>query len=159
VIEDPGAPSESRVLLIGALIGVGLLAAVLAVIGAFLSPWMPHLIGVPIPVGVLVAVVGNAGLGVLGARWTGSRIAPVLSALVWVVIALVLGSSRPEGDLIVTGYSRHVPGSWGGTAFLLLGTAAAAAGVAIGSGRRRGALAAHAAGPPPTPSPDALTRR
>ena len=145
--------TDSRALLVGSLVAVGLLAAVLAIIGAFLSAWLPRPLGVPIPVGVLVAVGGNLGLGFLGARWTGTRAAPVLSALIWVVIALLLGSSRPEGDLVVTGSGR-------GVAFLLLGTAAAAAGIGIKPGRpRRHAASDEAPGAPPTSSPEPLTRR
>jgi hypothetical protein len=153
VTEQASSGTEGRAVFVASLAAVGLLAAVLAVIGAFLSPSMPRPLGIPVPIGVLVAVVGNLGLGMLGSRWTSSRTAPVLSALIWVVIALLLGSSRPEGDLVVTGSGR-------GVAFLLLGTAAAAAGIGIPPRqRRRHAPAADAPGVPPTPSPGAFARR
>ena len=142
-----------RILLAAAITAVGLLSAVLAVVGAYLSPSVPHVLGVPVPVGVLVAIVGNVAVGVFGARGTGSRGAPVVSAVVWVLLALFLGSVRPEGDLVVTG-------SWQGVAFLLLGTAAAAAGIGIRPARPS-PLAATAERPdaPPAPSPDAVVRR
>jgi hypothetical protein len=154
VTEEASSATEGRVLLVASLVAVGVLAGLLAVIGAFLSAWLPRPLGVPIPIGVVVAVVGNVGLGVLGSRWTGSRTAPVVSALIWVVIVLLLGSSRPEGDLVVAGWGR-------GVAFLLVGTAAAAAGIAIGPGqrRRRRVAAADPSGTPPTPSPGAFARR
>jgi Family of unknown function (DUF6113) len=145
--------SGDRALQIVAVTAVCLLSAVLGVVGAFLSPSVPHVLGIPIPVGVLIAVVGNIAVGLLGARGTGSRAAPVLSALIWVLIALFLGSSRPEGDLVVTG-------SWQGVAFLLLGTAAAALAIGIPPRRRRRVLETPGVpGQPPAPSPDAIVRR
>jgi hypothetical protein len=142
-----------RVLLVAAVTAVGLLSAVLAVIGAYLSPSVPHVLGVPVPVGVLIAIAGNLAVGVFGARGTGSRWAPVVSAVVWVLLALFLGSVRPEGDLVVTG-------SWQGVAFLLLGTAAAAAAIGIPTLRRsRPVESAERPDAPPAPSPDAVVRR
>jgi hypothetical protein len=132
---------------------IGLLSGVLAVIGGFLSPAAPRVLGIPVPLGVLVAVVGNLAVGFLGARGTGSRAAPVISALVWVGVSLFLGSSRPEGDLVVTGSGK-------GVAFLLLGTAAAAAAIGFTPRRRKEpALDSTTPGLPPAPSPDAVARR
>ena len=142
-----------RIVLVSALVGVGLLSGALAIIGAFLSPSAPHVLGVPVPVGILIAFVGNLLVGFGGARGTGTRLAPVVSAIVWVLIALLLGSSRPEGDLVVTG-------TWKGVSFLLLGTAAAAAAIGFTPLRwRQSTDKPDHPDTPPTPSPDAVVRR
>ena len=87
------------------------------------------MIGIPVPVGVLIAIVGNLAVGIVGGRGVRSRVVPAVTGFVWLVVAVVLGSRRPEGDLIVTGQTP-------GVAFLFLGAIAAA--VAIGVGPRRG---------------------
>jgi hypothetical protein len=138
-----------QALVIADIVVLSLLSAVLGVLGSFLSPAMPEVVGVPIPVGVLVAVVGNLGLGVLGARGTGSRLAPVFTGLVWLAIAIVLGTQRTEGDLIVTGSGR-------GVLFLLLGTAAAAIAIGVSPAPARPTPAATSAG---TPTPGAPSGR
>jgi len=131
VLSDPLAPPapgpRDRILSVAAFVALGLLAGVLAVIGAFYSPWVPHVVGVPVPVGVLIAAAGNLVVGLLGARALRSRLVPAVTGLVWLVVAIVLGSRRPEGDLVVTGSGR-------GVAFLFVGAIAAAAAIAIGPG-------------------------
>ena len=59
----------------------------------------------------------------LAARLTGSRLAAVLPALVWLVVAVGGSLQRPEGDLLVTG-----SGALGlvSLAFLMAGVVAAA---------------------------------
>ena len=100
------------------------LAFLLAIWGAFLVPlrWGTVLL----PVAVLIAVVGNLVLGRAGGRLLG-RPGALGPGLVWLAIALVAGSKRGEGDLIV-------PGTLPGLAFLLLGAIAAA--VAYGAAPR-----------------------
>lgn len=101
------------------------LALLLAVWGAFLVPLR---IGtVPLPVAVLVALVGNAALGWWGGRLLG-RPGAAGPGLVWLAVALSLGSQRREGDLVV-------PGSAMGLVFLLVGAVTSA--VAFGAVRRR----------------------
>jgi hypothetical protein len=102
-----------------------LLGAVLGVVGAFLSPAMPRVLGVPVPLGAVVALLGNAVLGVAAGRAScgrGScgRGGAGALALGWGVSAVGLGLVRPEGDLVVTN-------SAGGIAFLLSGVVGAAA--------------------------------
>ena len=104
----------------GALL-VTMLAAWLALVEVF---WLPlRVFGVPVPVSVVAAVVGNLLLVGLAARLTGSRLGAVLPAVVWLVVAVGASLRRPEGDLLLTG---------GGVlgflslAFLLAGVVAAA---------------------------------
>lgn len=93
-----------------------LLAVLLAVWGAFLVPL--RLGGYPLPVSWLVAGAGNLALGRAGGQLLG-RPGALGPGLLWLAVALTLGSSRPEGDLIV-------PGSVVGLVFLLVGGVASA---------------------------------
>lgn len=121
-----------------ALVAWGLLAVVVAAWLAVVEVlWLPLRIGsVPLPLSVVAAVVGNLLLPALAQRFSGSRVVAVLPDVVWVVIALAASQRRPEGDLLIVG---------GGTAgavnlaFLLLGLAAAALGIAraLSGGRLR----------------------
>jgi hypothetical protein len=106
---------------LGAALLVTVLAAELALVEVF---WLPlRVLGVPVPVSVVAAVAGNLLLVHLAVRLTGSRLAAVLPAAVWLVIAVAASLRRPEGDLLLTG---------GGVlgflslAFLLAGVVAAA---------------------------------
>ena len=118
----------------GALL-VTVLAAWLALVEVF---WLPlRVFGVPVPVSVVAAVVGNLLLVGLAARLTGSRLGAVLPAVVWLVIAVAASLRRPEGDLLLVG--GGVLG-YLSLAFLLAGVVAAA--FAVGK-----VLAAPRAGP------------
>ena len=104
----------------GALL-VTVLAAWLALVEGF---WLPlRVFGVPVPVSVVAAVVGNLLLVGLAARLTGSRLGAVLPAVVWLVIAVAASLRRPEGDLLLVG--GGVLG-YLSLAFLLAGVVAAA---------------------------------
>ena len=94
----------------------------LAVWGSFLVAARP--LGHPLPVAALVAVVGNLALGLAGGRVLRRRLGAVVPGVLWLAIALTLGSARPEGDVVVTETFR-------GLAFLFAGTVAAAAPVAL----------------------------
>lgn len=89
-----------------------------AVYGAFLVPlrWGT----VPVPVCLLSASLGNFALGRAGGRVLGRRTGAAVPGVLWLAVALTLGSSRREGDLVV-------PGDWVGVAFLAVGAVAAAA--------------------------------
>ena len=101
------------------------LALLLALWGAFLVPLKVGTI--PVPVSVLLALVGNAALGWWGGRLYG-RLGAAGPGIVWLVVALSLSTQRREGDLVV-------PGSAMGLLFLLVGAVASA--VALGAARRR----------------------
>ncbi len=99
------------------------LAVLLAVWGAFLVPL--RLGGVPVPLCVVVAVVGNAGLGVAGTRIAGGRLGGLVPGLVWLLIAFTFGTQRPGGDTVI-------PASVMGYAFLVSGIIAAVAALGLG---------------------------
>ncbi len=106
---------------LGAALVVTVLAAWLALVEVF---WLPlRVFGVPVPVSVVAAVVGNLLLVGLAARLTGSRLGAVLPAVVWLVIAVAASLRRPEGDLLLVG--GGVLG-YLSLAFLLAGVVAAA---------------------------------
>ncbi len=114
----------------------------LTVVGALLALWGAFL--VPLRIGgveglsVVIAVVGNLAVGVLGAVGTGTRLGAVLPGVGWVVVALAMGSSRPEGDLVIPGRLSTDPGvGTVGTLFLMLGAVAAAVAVGIGPASAR----------------------
>lgn len=101
------------------------LALLLALWGAFLVPLKVGT--VPVPLSLLVALAGNAALGWWGGRLYG-RLGAAGPGLVWLGVALALGTQRREGDLVV-------PGSAMGLLFLLVGAVTSA--VAFGAVRRR----------------------
>ena len=86
-------------------VGGGLLVVVLAAWLALVEVfWLPlRVSGVPVPVSVVAAVAGNLLLVGLAARLTGSRLAAVLPAVVWLVVVVAAAIPRPEGDLLLTG--------------------------------------------------------
>jgi hypothetical protein len=108
--------------LLGWAVAAVVVAAWLALVEVFWLPW--RLAGVPVPISLVAAVVGNVLLVGAARRLSGSRLVAVLPALVWLGIAVTASMRRPEGDLLL-------PGGDGLTAtvnlgFLLLGVVAAA---------------------------------
>ena len=106
-------------------VAVGLLAAVVAAWFALVEVlWLPLYAGaVPLPLSIPVAVAVNLLLVTLTHRVTGSRVAAVVPALVWLAVVVPATQRRPEGDVLLTG-------DWRGLAFLLLGVLGAS--VAVG---------------------------
>lgn len=121
----------AQLLLVGTGLALFLLGAVLGVVGSFLNGTAPRVLGVGVPVGVLLAVVGNVAAGLLGTRGTGSRLGGALPCVAWFTVVLLFGNLRSEGDLIVTGNGH-------GVAFIVLGAVAACLGLLPGGGRRTG---------------------
>jgi hypothetical protein len=106
---------------VGAALGVAVLAAWLALVEVF---WLPLRIGgLLVPVSLVAAVAGNLLLVRLAHRLTGSRLAAVLPAMTWLVIAVAASIRRPEGDLVIAGTGV---GGFVNLAFLLFGVVAAA---------------------------------
>lgn len=102
-----------------------------AVVGAFHHPRGSELLGVDLPVGVLV---GLAAL-VLALRlsfFVAGRAGLLVAAVAWLVVTTTLGSSRPEGDLVVPGDGR-------GAAYFWLGVLVCLGGVLVGSTAGRAA--------------------
>lgn len=94
----------------------------LAVWEAFLVAARPF--GVALPVAAVLALCGNVVVGLVGARVLGRPLGAAVPGLLWLVVALTLGSRGPGGDSVVTG-------SWRGIAFLVAGAAGAAGVVGI----------------------------
>ncbi|HYT09149.1 MAG TPA: DUF6113 family protein [Mycobacteriales bacterium] len=107
---------------------VALLAIELAVVEAFLVPLR---IGtVPLPVCVLLAMVGNVALPRLAASLSRQPAVAVVPPVLWLVVVLLLSAPRAEGDLVV-------PGTLTGLAFLFGGCVAGAYGAVSTIARRR----------------------
>jgi hypothetical protein len=106
---------------------VVVLAVELAVWGCFLVAARPF--GVGLPVAAVVALVGNLGLGVVGARILQRVVGAVVPGALWLVIVLRLASRTNEGDTLV-------PASLRGYAFLGVGAVAAAVAVGLAMGTR-----------------------
>ena len=108
--------------LLGWAVAAVVVAAWLALVEVLWLPWRPG--GVPVPVSLPAAVVGNLLLVAAARRLSGSRLVAVLPAVVWLVIALGATMRRPEGDLLLPGGDTLT--STLVLAFLLLGVLAAA---------------------------------
>lgn len=114
-MSDP-VPAASRVWVVATYLLVLLLAAELAVWGAFTV--LLRVGGQPVPLGIAVAAVGNLVLGTWGGRVLGHPGGRVGPGVVWLAVALELATKRPEGDLVVITGLR-------GLGFLLVGFVAA----------------------------------
>jgi len=102
--------------------------------GAFLTPLRVG--GTLVPVSLVVVVVANLGLGVAGGRLMG-RAGAAVPGLVWLAVALLLGSQRAEGDLVISNGPV-------GLAYLLLGVVSST--VALGVTGSRLASPRHRGG-------------
>ncbi|MET7684060.1 DUF6113 family protein [Streptomyces sp. NPDC005423] len=115
-------PSPGR---IAACVGLFVLGAVVGVAGALVQGgWFPG--------GLLLALVGAAGLFSGGARALGSRSGAVAPAAGWMIAVILLTVTRPEGDFL---FGAGV----GSYLFLLGGMALAVICATLGSGRQPGA--------------------
>jgi hypothetical protein len=92
-------------------------AAVLATLGAFLTPL--RFGGVLVPVALVLAVAGPALVMWYGLETTGRRIGGILPGVVWVAVTLPALSRTTEGDLVLTQ-------QWVAILYLFLGPIAAA---------------------------------
>ncbi|GAC1325627.1 MAG: hypothetical protein NVSMB13_09100 [Mycobacteriales bacterium] len=97
---DPAGPPRGATLL-GWYVVLVVLGMLAALVGGFLIPL--RLGRVPVPVSVLVAVLGNIVLAVVGARATGGRPGAVAPWLGWLAVAITLSSGGRGGDIVVTG--------------------------------------------------------
>ncbi|MER5374028.1 DUF6113 family protein [Streptomyces sp. NPDC002553] len=112
-------PSAGRV---AACLGLFLLGAVTGLAGALVQAgWFPG--------GLLLALVGAAGLFIGGARALGGRAGAVAPAAGWMISVVLLTSGRPEGDFLFAAGS-------GSYLFLLGGMALAVICATLVSGRQ-----------------------
>ena len=91
--------------------------------------------GQPLPVAAALAVVGNLVVGGAGARVLGRPVGAAVPGVLWLVVALALGTGTAAGDLVVPDTAR-------GVAFLVAGAGAAAAAVALAGARAQRPVAA-----------------
>ncbi|MCX5560512.1 DUF6113 family protein [Streptomyces sp. NBC_00038] len=115
------SPSGGR---IAAYLGLFVLGAVTGAAGALIQPaWFPG--------GLLLALVGAAGLFLGGAQAVGTRGGAVAPAAGWMVAVVLLTASRPEGDFLFgAGFGSYL--------FLLGGMALAVMCATLGRGRQPG---------------------
>lgn len=125
---DDEEPSR---LFLGFAYAFGLLAGVLlGIYGVVAVPAGPRPGGVLLSLGLPLAILGNTGVALL-VRWlTGTRLGAMILLVGWVPVVLALGSSRPEGDLMLRSTAT-------GYAFLALGALAPVV-VAVSFTPRRG---------------------
>lgn len=128
----------------GAVIGMALccLSALLAALIEVLL--VPLYVGrVLLPVTILLALATNAALPLLARRLTGATFAAVIPVALWLICVLLLGTSRPEGDVLLPGGGNVQLVSYG------LITAGALSGIATVAlaGRRRQSVVPDQTGP------------
>jgi hypothetical protein len=130
--------------LLGWAVAAVVVAAWLALVEVFWLPW--RLAGIPVPISIVAAVVGNLLLVDAARRLSGSRLVAALPAVVWLVVAVAGAMRRPEGDLLLPGGDTVT--STLSLGFLLLGVVAAAfaVGRALGSPVGRAELSPSGAG-------------
>jgi hypothetical protein len=105
-----------------AYLGLFVLGAIVGIAGALVqSGWFPG--------GLLLALAGEAGLCLGGARAAGSRGGAVAPAGGWMVAVILLTASRPEGDFVFAAQG-------GSYLFLLGGMAVAVICATLGRGRQ-----------------------
>jgi hypothetical protein len=133
---EPGPPTPVE---IG--VGFGLVVVLTVLLCVWAAFYVPLRLGtVRLPVSLLVAGVGNVLLGRAGGRLLGTP-GVLVPGLLWLGLAVTLGSTRTEGDLVV-------PGDVVGTLFLAVG----ALGFAVAYGMTTVRLAGAAVTPAATPA-------
>lgn len=114
-------PSAGRA---AAYLGLFVLGGVVGVAGSLVQAGL-------FPGGLLLALAGEAGLCLGGARGAGSRGGAVAPAAGWMIAVILLTATRPEGDFVF--------GAGGGSyLFLLGGMAVAVMCATLGPGRQPG---------------------
>ncbi|MFB4312795.1 DUF6113 family protein [Actinomadura sp. 21ATH] len=99
---------------------LGVLGAVVGVVGAYAHSWTAG----PVPVAGVAVILVNLGMVRLAGWALGGRIGASVPALLWTAAAVALAVPRGEGDLIV-------PGTWTGYLFIIGGLVAAVIGVSL----------------------------
>jgi hypothetical protein len=113
------------------------LGVLLGLVGAFLVPL--RLPGGVEGLSVAVAVVGNLVAGRLAAAGLDHPWGAALPGVGWLVVAVLAGSARASGGLVIPGSLPVDPGvGHTGSAFLLAGTLAAVAAVVLAFRAARG---------------------
>jgi hypothetical protein len=100
-VEPPASPEPRRALDVLGIVVCAASAVLAAIITVLLTPLYWGSGSVLAPVSVLLAIVANVALPLL-TRWLGaSPIASGVPFVLWLLAVLVLGTSRPEGDVLL----------------------------------------------------------
>jgi hypothetical protein len=103
-----------------AYMALGLLGAILGLIGSFAQGWMAG----AVPVGAIVLIAVNFVVPRLAGWAMGTRMAAGLVVFLWADVAFILSVRRGEGDLVV-------PGTLTGYLFIVGGLLAGVVAVAL----------------------------
>jgi hypothetical protein len=106
--------------LAGRLLAVALVGLLLGFAGAAGQWWSVSVLGVRLPVGALLGLVAAAFVVRASAWWVGSRAGAIASAVGWLAATLMLGTTSPSGDLILSSGTLQV-------AYLVVGSMVLAA--------------------------------
>lgn len=94
--------------------GLTLSAVAVAVAGAFMHAATARPGGVPVPYGLVLALLGLAALLWLAHLGSRSRLGLVVVAAGWLLPVVALSLSRPAGDVVITGNARGLTFLFGG---------------------------------------------
>jgi hypothetical protein len=100
-----------------AALALGLL---LGLAGAVAQWWTLDIASVGLPVGAILGVLTAAYVARACAWWVGSRAGAVAFSVGWLAATLMMGSTSPSGDLVLSSGTRQV-------AYLVLGSMVLAA--------------------------------
>lgn len=114
---EPDHRPRSRAVVVATALVLVVIGLELGYLGGFLTLSAPRVLGVSIPVGPLVGLLGNLAVGRWVVQATGVRATVVALAVGWLVAVVPLSTTRAEGDLVITNDGK-------GLAFLLLGALA-----------------------------------
>jgi hypothetical protein len=103
---------------VGAVVVSVWAAVVIAIVGAFLTPF--RIGGHVVPLSLFLVVGGNAAVVWFAYSVTGRRSLALLPGLVWVGVSLLAASRTTEGDLVL------IQGNWVATVYLVVGSLAIA---------------------------------
>jgi Family of unknown function (DUF6113) len=105
------------------------LCGLCAVLAGFLTVLLTPLYwgGAIIPVSVVLAVAANVGLPLLVRQLGAAPLASAVPFVLWLITVLVLGTSRPEGDVLLPAGSGAQP--W--VTYAMLGAGTLAGGVTV----------------------------
>ncbi len=106
--------AESGLRIAGTAVAV-VASALVAVYGAFLTPYR---VGATlVPISLVIGIAGNVAVIWFGYTVTRSRALALAPAAVWVILSFVASSRTREGDLVL------ISTDWVATAYLLTGAA------------------------------------
>lgn len=118
---DPGAARErgSGLVTVWAYLFLTALGLTLGLFGSFLVPAAPDIFARNLSYAVPFVIVTNPAAAALARLLVPHRLGAGVPFLGWLAMVLLLGTARPEGDVVV-------PGDVRGTSFLVAGAIAGA---------------------------------